>query len=164
MTGVLSHTVSRAIVAGAVLLSAGCSASVSPQTYSVGRVGMQHAPVNATVVAVRPAPEGTTGSTAVAGGVIGASAGVLAGAGRGAPAAIAVILIGATIGAVAGAVADGSITRGDLWEFMLRTENGAELVVVSRTPVPLVTGTPVTVAYGSPHRMFVRPPGDEGKG
>lgn len=145
----------RLFIIPVVLLSlAGCADNISPNTYSVGSVGMANRTVRGKIVHLRPVNvQGSqSGVGAVAGGLGGGIAGSSIG-GSGRSNAIGAIG-GAVVGGIAGAVVEEGVTRQKAIEYVVETENDNLVTIVQGNDQQLHTGSKVLVIYGNPTRII----------
>lgn len=144
------------LLASAVLALSGCTANVSPDTYSVGSVGQVNRTVAGTIVSARQVKiDGTTGGGALVGG----AAGVVAGSSLGGSGRSNVIgaIGGAVVGSIAGAAIEHGASQQQGVEYVVETTNG-NLMTIVQGSVPLIpVGEHVLVLYGSPSRLIVDP-------
>lgn len=137
-------------------LLAGCTANISPASYSIGSVGQVNRTIAATVISARPVDiNGTQGAGGAAGGAVGAIAGSSIGSGGRANAAGAIG--GAVVGAIAGAAIEQATTKQTGAEYVVQTENGNLMTVVQGPTNPFIVGDKVLVLYGSPARIIADP-------
>jgi outer membrane lipoprotein SlyB len=139
---------------GVALLLGACTRNISPDTYSVGSVGMATRTIRATIISVRDVKiEGNrTGIGAGAGATGGAVAGsAIGGNARG-------NILGAIGGAVAGGIAGAAIEEGTTrqtgLEYVVETETDHLLTVVQGPEPRLSKGEKVLVMYGNPTRII----------
>lgn len=138
----------------AIAMIAGCTRNISPDTYSVGSVGVANRTVRGIIINVRDV--NVLGNQSGIGGATGAVGGAIAGSaiGQGNKANALGALGGAVIGGVAGAVIEESSTRQEGIEYVVETENSSLITVVQGSDPMLPVGQKVLLIYGNPTRVI----------
>lgn len=146
----------RAALIIALALLSGCAQNISPNSYSVGSVGMVNRSIAGVIISARPVDiRGTAGLGGTAGAAAGAAAGSAIGGGT--RANIVGAIGGAVVGGLTGAALEASATKQTGMEYVVETENGNLMTVVQGGAPVFVEGNKVLVLYGSPSRIIADP-------
>ena len=133
-------------------LLGGCAQDISPNSYSVGSVGMVNRSIAGTIISARPVDiRGTSALGGAAGTAAGAAAGSAIGGGTRAN------IVGAVVGGLTGAALEASATKQTGMEYVIETENGNLMTVVQGNTPLFVEGNKILVLYGSPSRIIADP-------
>ena len=137
-------------------LLGGCAQDISPNSYSVGSVGMVNRSIAGTIISARPVD---IRGTSALGGAAGTAAGAAAGSaiGGGTRSNIVGAIGGAVVGGLTGAALEASATKQTGMEYVIETENGNLMTVVQGNTPLFVEGNKILVLYGSPSRIIADP-------
>ena len=139
----------RLFVIAPLLVLVGCAQNISPNSYSVGSVGMVNRTIAGTVIS------GTSALGGTAGAAVGATAG--SALGGGVRSNIVGAVGGAVIGGIAGAAIESSATKQTGMEYVVETENGNLMTIVQGKDPLFTQGSKVLVLYGNPSRIITDP-------
>ena len=146
----------RLFVIAPLLVLVGCAQNRSPNSYSVGSVGMVNRTIAGTVISARGVDiSGTSALGGTAGAAVGATAG--SALGGGVRSNIVGAVGGAVIGGIAGAAIESSATKQTGMEYVVETENGNLMTIVQGKDPLFTQGSKVLVLYGNPSRIITDP-------
>jgi outer membrane lipoprotein SlyB len=147
------------VLVATLVVLAGCTSNISPQTYSVGSVGQVNRTVSASVISAREVDvSGSTGIGGSAGTAAGAVIGSAAG-GNNSRGNIVGAIGGAVVGGLAGSAIEANATKQKAMEYVVETENGNLMTIVQGADSMFSVGQKVLVLYGSPSRLIADPRG-----